>query len=156
MYVRAGPTDPPLGLVDLNVAEVDGGWCGRGGPFHPAQQDVHPGGQLPHRERLGEVVVRTDREPHQQIGLVVPGGEHQHRHRPDGLDPPAHLQAVEAGQHHVEDDEIRLSGAELLDRAGAVRRDLHREALGAESGGDRLGNGSFVLDHQYPALPHRP
>ena len=107
------------------------GGAGVGGPLHPAQQDVHPGGQLPHRERLGEVVVRADREPDEQVGLVVAGGEHQHRHRPVGLDPAAHLQAVEAGQHHVEDDEVRLSGAELLDRAGPVRRDLHAEALGA-------------------------
>src|SRR5439155_12819657 len=59
------------------------------GPVHPAQQGMYPRRQLPHRERLGQVVVRPDGQPDEQVGLVVACGEHEHRYRPPRLDPPA-------------------------------------------------------------------
>ncbi|WP_319459207.1 hypothetical protein [Micromonospora sp. RTP1Z1] len=54
----------------------------------------------------------------------------------------------------VEDDEIVLPGPEPVDGARAVPGDIHREALRRQAGGDRLGDGSFVLDPQYPAFLH--
>ena len=94
--------------IDPQVAQVAGG-AGRqlGGPLDPAQQRGDPGHQLAHPERLGEVVVGTDAEPDQDVRLVVARGQHQHRDRPLGLDPPAHLVAVEPGQHHVQHHQVR-------------------------------------------------
>ena len=58
---------------------------------------------------------------HQDVGLVVTGGQHQDRDRRLGLDPPAHLEPVEARKHHVEDDEVGPRGGVLLDRTRAVQ-----------------------------------
>ncbi len=68
------------------------------------------------------------------------------------LDPPAHLEPVEAGQHHVEHDQVRPVGLHLRHRGRPVVGQLHREALGPQPGRDRLGDRALVLDHQDPAL----
>ena len=87
-----------------------------GGAVDAAQEGADPGHQLAHPERLGEVVVGTDREPDQHVGLVVPRGQHQHRHRLGRLDAAADLVPVEAGQHHVQHDQL---GVDLGGRATA-------------------------------------
>ena len=90
-----------------------------GGPLDAAQQGPDPGDDLAHREGLGHVVVGADAEAHEQVGLVGAGGEHEHRHRPDGLDPAADLEAVEPGQHDVEHDEVgRRAAANAATAAG--------------------------------------
>jgi hypothetical protein len=45
-------------------------------------------------------------------------------HRALGLDPAAHLDAVEAGEHHVEHDEVGAQAPAQLDAAGPVVGDL--------------------------------
>jgi hypothetical protein len=69
-----------------------------------------------------------------------------------GLDPAAHLEPVEPGQHHVQHDHVRRVRPRRLDRGRAVRRDADREALGAQPDGDRVGDGPLVLDDQHPPL----
>ena len=76
------------------------------GAVDPAQERVDPGDELPGAERLRHVVVGADAEPDDEVVLGVAGGEHEHRDRPVGLDALAHLEAVEAGEHEVEHDEI--------------------------------------------------
>ena len=128
---------------------------GQRGALDPAQQHVHAGGQLAHRERLGHVVVGADAEADQHVGLVVPRGEHQHRHRPLGLHPAADLQAVEAGQHDVEDQQVGLPGLGGVHGGRAVAGRLHLEALGAQPGRDGVDDRRVVLDDQDPALGAR-
>ena len=123
-----------------------------GGPLHPAQQDVHARRQLPHREGLGHVVVGTDAEPDQHVGLVVARGEHHHRHGAGGLHAPADLQAVEAGQHDVEDQQVGLPRLGRVDRGRTVTRRLHEESLGPQAGRDGVHDRRVVLDDQDPAL----
>jgi hypothetical protein len=50
--------------------------------------------------------------------LTIPCGQYQHRHRALGLDPPADLEPVEAGQHEVQDHQIRSMAAEGTTAAG--------------------------------------
>ena len=116
-------------------------------PLDPPQQRPDPRHQLARRERLGHVVVGADAEPDEHVRLVVARREHQHRHRPVALDPPAHLEPVEARQHQVEDDEIRPRAVAQRDAVAPVVRDLHGEALGPQPRGDRGGDHILVLDH---------
>ncbi len=103
--------------VDGDRAEAHGSRASARGPaLDPAEQRVHPGDELARAERLGEVVVGADGQPDDEVGLGVAGGEHQHRHRAVALDLAAHLDAVEAGEHQVEDHEV---GPE---RSAAARR----------------------------------
>jgi hypothetical protein len=124
-------------------------------PLDAPQQHVHAGRQLPHRERLGHVVVGADPEADQHVGLVVTGRQHQHRHRPLGLHPAAHLQAVEARQHDVEHHQVGLPRLGGVHGRRAVGGRLHQEALGPQPGGDGLDDGGVVLDDQHAALRTR-
>lgn len=159
MHVLRADPDPALRVVDLQLAQAqDPAARGDGrerGPLDPAQQHVHPGGQLAHRERLGHVVVRADAEADQHVGLVVAGGQHEDRDGTLGLDPAAHLQAVETGQHHVQDHQVGLPGLGGVDGRRTVRRGLDEEALGAQPRGDRLHDRGVVLDHQDAPLGPR-
>lgn len=116
---------------------------------------MHARRQLPHRERLGHVVVGADPEPDQHVGLVVARGEHQHRHRAGGLHTAADLQSVEAGQHDVEDQQIGLPGLGGVDGRRPVARGLHEKSLGAQTGRDGVDDRRIVLDHEHPALRAR-
>ena len=71
-----------------------------------------------------------------------------------GLDPPAHLQPVEAGQHHVQDDEVRARGGVPLDRTRAVVRLLDGEPLGPQPVGDGVVDDALVLDDQHAPRTH--
>ena len=109
VHLGAVDGDPAGGAVDLERADAAGRGRRRGelgGALDPAEQGVGARDDLAHPERLGDVVVGADAEPHEDVGLVVAGGEHEHRDRADGLDAAAHLEPVEAGQHDVEDDEV--------------------------------------------------
>ena len=67
---------------------------------------------------------------------------------PVGPQPAGDLQAVEVGEHHVEDDEV---GRVLLGRRqgqAAVDRLVDVEALVAERGGDGVDDRGLVVDHQ--------
>jgi hypothetical protein len=153
------PQHPPLGLVDLEITEPQRRRPGRRdrGLGGAAQQGVHAGGQLAHRERLDHVVVGADGQTDEEVGLVVAGGEHQDRDRALGLQATADLEPVEAGQHHVEHDRVGRRAPGRLDRARAVAGDLDREPLGPQPGGDRLGDRPLVLDDQNPSFRlHRP
>jgi hypothetical protein len=63
------------------------------------------------------------------------------------LDPATHLQAVQAGEHEIENDEIRAKCLAERNPTDAVTRYLDVEALGTEASGDRVRNRRLVLDH---------
>jgi hypothetical protein len=107
---------------------------------------VHPRDELAGAERLRQVVVGADGQADDHVGLGVAGCEHQDRHGAVVLDAPAHFEAVEAGQHQVEHDEVGVNPLAHVDAAGAVDRDLDDEPLTAEPRRDRLRDRCFVFD----------
>ena len=120
-----------------------------GGRVDPPQDRLHPCDQLSHAERLGEVVVGADRQADDEVGLVVAGGEHQHRYVAVALDAPAHLQAVEAGEHQVEHAPGRgATSAARSTPEGPSRATVDLEALAAQPGRHRVGDRRLVLDDQ--------
>ena len=144
---RPGSTDSPRPAAAAPSPHP----CGRDpvvGPLHPAQQRRDPGDQFAHAERLGEVVVRADTEADQQVGLVVARRQHQHGHRTVALNPSAHLVTVEAGQHHVEDDQVGAEPFAQRHAGRAVVCDLHAVALGLQAFGHRGRDRDLVLDHR--------
>jgi hypothetical protein len=97
-------SDPPGGRVQSQVPDPQLGGTFRGSP---ADERPEPGQQLGERERLGEVVVRAGVQPRDPVGNAVAGRQHEDRAPVPGIsEPPAHLKAVEIGQHHVEDDGV--------------------------------------------------
>ena len=99
-----------------------------------------------------EIVVGADGETDQHVGLVVAGGEHHDGHPPVGLDPPTHLEAVEARQQQVEHDEIGHEVVTALHRLGPVVTHVDVVADRFEASRDGGGDCWFVFDDK--DLPH--
>lgn len=156
MHVLAAHPDPALRVVDLQLAEAQDAAARRHGgeccALDAAQQHMHACRELPHRERLGHVVVGADTEADEHVRLVVARREHQHGDRALGLDPAADLQAVEARQHDVEHHQIGLPGLGRVDGGRSVHGRLDEEALGPQAGGDGIDDRRVVLDDQHAAL----
>ena len=64
-----------------------------------------------------------------------------------------HLEAVEVGQHHVEDDQVGAAGLGRGQGAPPGGRPFDLEAVEAEAHGHHLGDVLFVVDDQDPGLP---
>ena len=91
-----------------------------------AEERPHPRQQLVERKRLGEVVVGALVEPGHLVGHGIAGGEEQHRRLhargPGRFEDP---EAVEPGQHHVEDHEVvRRTAGQKIECGGAIGRQL--------------------------------
>ena len=70
---------------------------------------------------------------------------------------PAGLDAVDAGQHQVEHDQIRPNAPRRVDRRLAIGHDLDREPVAHEVAGDEARERLLVVDHQSaPPAGHRP
>ena len=119
----------------------------------PAQDRLDPQDQLPGGEGLDHVVVGAELQADDAVHLLGLGGEHEDRdvaHRDALLQQPADLQAVHAGQHQVEDDQVRLAALRHLEGGLAVLGGLHRHAGLPQVVGDDLDDVGLVLHHEDP------
>jgi len=67
----------------------------------------------------------------------------------------ADLDAIEAGEHHIEDDEVGAGSAGEAERGGAVEGALLAEALGAEVAGDQIDDGLLIVYYKDRRCIHR-
>ena len=88
--------------------------------------------ELAQRERLGDVVVGAELEAEDLVDLLGLGGEHDDRDGVAGADPPADLQPVHPGHHHVEHDEVEVALVEARQRLTAVGGGRHLVAVLAQ------------------------
>src|SRR4029077_18376576 len=98
-------------------------------------------------------------EPHDAVDLLAARGEHDDRYARGGgvaLEQAGELEAVDAGEHQVEQDEVRRLAAEGLEAAVTAQRDLHREPLFFQVVLQHLGDVGLVLDEQNPFSCHGP
>jgi len=137
--------------VELEIA----GAKDRGALGCPAShQRAEASQQLGERERLGQVVVGAGVQTRDAIGDRVPRGEHQDgAPSPRFAQLPAHLEAVQVGQHQIQDDGVvGVLGPEphgVLATAG----DIDRVALLFERALEQAGHLDLVLHHEHA---HRP
>ena len=112
-------------------------------------QGSKPGQQLGEGERLGQVIVGPAVEPGNAVLERAASGKHQHW-RPDPLlaQAPAGLEAVDAGQDHVENDRVVTASAGHADRFLTSARDVNGQALLAETTPDQRRHLHLVLDDQ--------
>jgi hypothetical protein len=129
--------------------------CGVG----PPQDRVDARHQLVRRERLDDVVVGAEPQPDDAVGLLAARGQQDDRKaraRPALVErpqPPHHLQPVEAGEHQVEDHEVRPAVARQLERVRPVGGDARLVAGALEVAREHLGDRRLVVDdEQRPAL----
>src|SRR6266511_981814 len=139
----AGEADLPGGRVDQEVAEAPRGHRLLPAGTGPSTQGPDACHQLAGRERLGDVVVGAGRQADDLVGLLGPGGQHHHVGVAEGADPPTRLDAVQAGEHQVEHDQLGVVLARQLDRAFAVAAGGDLEPLALQvAGKQQIGRAS--------------
>jgi hypothetical protein len=75
--------------------------------------------------------------------------QHQNRRPDSGLpEPPADLQAVDAGEHQVADDRVVLDGLGFPQAFLSVAGNVDGHSLPLESAPDKPGHFRFLLDDQ--------
>ena len=111
-----------------------------------AQQGAHAGDQLVERERLDQVVVGAGVEAGDAVGDGVARREHQHRHAgARRAQPLAHLDAVDARHHQVQDDHLGPQDGDRLERLVAVGGHRDVVSVHAKRAGDCLANGRVTV-----------
>jgi len=115
-----------------------------------ADQRPHASQQLAERERLDEIVVGTHVQPLDPVGDRVARRQHQHW-RPATARPQAaaDLEAVDARQHHVEDDRVVVVLGGQVQPLVTVEGNVDRVALLLHPAPDRPGHLDLVLHDQH-------
>ena len=120
-------------------------------PLPPPQQPAYARQQDRQLERLGQVVVGPAFEPHQHVFGTGPRREHQNRHEIAlGAQRARHVEAVLAGQPHVEHHGIELVALDPQQGhgGGAIAFDVHVVAIGGEVEAQALGDVLLIFDDQ--------
>jgi hypothetical protein len=97
---------------------------------------------------LGQIVVCAQFETHDAVGFLSLGGQHQDRdigHRPDA---PARLEAVEIGQHHIENDGVGRIAPQRRQTALGGGRKLDGETASGKIVAEHGGEPRIVVDDQ--------
>ena len=112
-----------------------------------------PQDELAQVERLRDVVVGTELEPHDAIDRLLARGQHddgQARRSLVPLQPPADLDAVHVREHEVEENQIERLGRDLLQRLHAVLREHDPISRSLERAVEQAPQIGLVLDDQDP------
>ena len=122
-----------------------------------AEHGLHAGQEHLGTERLGDVIVGTHVQAGHNIDLFAFGGQHDDWDRLGhrvGLQLAADAQPVEAGQHEVEDDQVRrlcVDGRQGVFARGHAR---HLIALLQQVVADQFPDVLFILYDQNRLLKH--
>jgi len=118
--------------------------------------------QLARLEGLGQVVVGADLQADHAVHGITLGGQHQHRDLRRGAgqraDAAADFEAVDVGQHQVEDHQVgqrlRVDDLQRGQAAQAVAAVLELEAVLAQVLADHLGQAGVIFNHQQVVHAH--
>src|SRR5215472_11994116 len=137
------------GEVELELADAQPrGWM-RGG--RAPQESADAGEELPWIEGLSEIVVGAHLEPHHLVHIFALGGEHDHGQGGtvgEGADSAAHLEAVHAGEHDIEEHDVGPALVEGGETARAVARQRHVDLVLAEVFRHEGAEAGVVIDQE--------
>ena len=126
-----------------------------GAGVRPTQDRLGPGDQFVEAERLLDVVVATERQPaHLVVGRIARRQEQHRRAIAVGAQPPAHLESVEVGHHHVEQHQVGLLLRDQLERLATVLGRGHGEPVVLERSGEHRSEVVLVVDDEQVLAGH--
>ena len=118
----------------------------------PGQHGANARQQLARLKGLGQVVIRAQLQADDAVHCVALGREHEHRHAGgcagQGADAAAHLQAVHAGEHEIENDQIGRAFLHGSQAAGAVALVGKGKAGLLQVFAHHAGQAGIVFNHQ--------
>src|ERR671910_1415524 len=149
LYLRAVQVHPAPRRVDRERSEAKRLTRRRlRRALRSSKDGAHADGELPQAERLGEVVVGSDGEARDLVGLFRSRGEHQHGNPPVALQPPAHLEPVHARKHQVQHHKVGWLSFRGVERLSAVGRDHDPVSLTLKACANGLRDRLLVVDDQ--------
>src|SRR6266540_1099179 len=116
--------------------------------LRPPQKRTHATTELVDRERLRDVVVGAELQPNDLVELVVARGQHDNRHGAAGAQALADLETVNARQHDVQNDQVRIRLGKKVESLLAVPGRNDAEALALEWVRQELLDGVLVVHEQ--------
>ena len=116
----------------------------------PAENRLHTAAELPHREGLGDVVVRAQLETEDLVQLLGLRREHDDRDRALRPEPSADVVPVDLRQHHVEHDQVELTLAEAVERLLARAGGDHVVPVLAQGIREERLDRPFIVDQKDP------
>ena len=144
----ACPSDGSRGRVESQVSH---GQDGRPLPRPSTQQSAQAGQQLAEGERLGQIVIGAGIQPPDPVLDRVAGGEKENGSPPTGGPQlPAHLKAVQAGEHHIQDDRVIIVLGSKPQTLGPVARYVDGVALVLQPALQQCRHPRLVFDQQNP------
>src|SRR5665647_1451120 len=111
---------------------------------------MDPGDELTRAERLGQVVVRPDRESDDLVDLISARREHDDVAVGERAYHPADLHTVDHRQPQVQHHYVGIDLARLVNRLLPVTGHRHVEAVAGQIGPHQVGQGSLVVHDQHP------
>jgi len=122
---------------------------GRGGGAGIAPDDgAEAGEELAGGECLGEIIIGAHLEADDTVGLIAPGGEHEDGDLGTGADAHEDLEAIDAREHHIENDGVEGLREGALDARKAVVLCLDVVAEGLEVIGNESAELAFIIDDE--------
>ena len=116
---------------------------------HAPQQSAHSRHQFQHRKRFGQVVVGTQFQAQHAVCFRRAGAHHDHRHvGMVSAQISAHLPAVCARQHHVQQHQIKTLTGDGCHREATVRLAVQAKARLLQVHAQRAGDGVVVFNQQ--------
>src|SRR6185436_14297401 len=110
--------------------------------------------ELANAEGLGEVIVGAALETEDLVRFLAPRGQHQNRHiavQRLAAHGPAHGDAVELRQHHVEDQQVERIGFREPQAGGAVTGRDRGQPFELQMQYDQIPNVRVVFHDEYAA-----
>ena len=105
--------------------------------------------ELAHSVRLGDVVVGADLDAEHDVEFLVARAQHDDGRRDPAVPHGAtDVDARHPGEHHVDEDDVRVVPLDGLERLGAVTRTRDGEALATEADREREQLVLIVLDDE--------
>src|SRR5690606_31160089 len=123
----------------------------------PAQSRLDPCDKFTRAEGLGDVVVGSHAEPEHNVAFLTLGGDHDDRDAGGSWIPAngrAEFHAVHAGQHQVEQHQVRLLAPYQCESLAAVHGAVDLKALAPKAVGEHLEDVWLVLNYDNVLFGH--
>ena len=122
-----------------------------------ASERAHASQQHVEGKRLHQIIVRAEIEAFDHVLIRVARGQHQDRRLVLAqAQTPRHFEAVDAGQHQVEQDYVERSGDGEIESIASIVRDGDGVGLLAERLAQQLGHAALIFYDQnlHNRIPH--
>ena len=115
---------------------------------HPAQDGVDPQKQFFGFERFGQVVIRSGLQPVNAVAGFALGRQHQDRGRSRFAQGAGQADAVFAGHHHVQNDQVEIQPRQHPPRMFGIARRRDQKAMAHQELLEQIADAFVVIDNQ--------